>query len=346
MPFIRSTQGSVSIQGRAYPPLSSREIVARLAVGQGQVWLIDPAQKILTQAALDTVKIEPRLGQAERRIILPDGTLFLTVAHETVDNLLGDHAALHGFEQFHFRLVAVALACILGAWAMWKYGLTALVHVAVWLTPDPVVNAMEQGMLSSIDRVMAEPSKLDPTRQAELRDIFSQLLEHSSPTGTAQTYRLAFRDMPGMGPNAFALPNGTIIVTDALAETASPDALAGVIGHEMGHVAGRHGLKQVYRSVGGFVLISMLAGDTGPIIEDALLQGNLILSLSYSRAHELHADTFGATLSREAGYDPDGLLDFFDNHNLYDVDGISGWLSTHPGFDDRKRNLRLLEDLH
>lgn len=342
MPFIRSTQGSASIQGRAYPPLSSRELSVRLAVGQDQVWLINPRQKIVTQSALSDVKIEPRLGQAERRIILPDGTLFLTEDHDTVDALLGDHAALHGFEQFHPRLIAVVLTCIIGAWAMWKYGLTALVHVAVWLTPDPVISAMDQGMLASMDRVMSAPSRLDAETQAEVQQIFDRLQEHLATEGTAHDYQLAFRHMPGMGPNAFALPGGTIIVTDTLAETASADALAGVIGHEMGHVAGHHGLKQVYRSVGGFVLISMLAGDTGPILEDALLQGNLILSLSYSREHELQADSFGTRLAQQAGYDPGGLLDFFDSLDLPEhVD----WLSTHPGFEDRKRNLRRIDDL-
>ncbi|MCL6283476.1 M48 family metallopeptidase [Ruegeria sp. 2012CJ41-6] len=345
MPFIRSSQGSISIQGRAYPPLSSREIRARLAVGQDQVWLIDPGQRIMTQAGLMDVKIEPRLGQAERRIILPDGTLFLTDAHDTVDDLLGTRTSLHGFEQFHPRLIAVALACILGAWAVWKYGLSALVHMAVWLTPGPVVSAMDQGMLASMDRVMSEPSQLDLDRQAEILKIFDHLQEQIDPQDQSHDYRIAFRHMPRMGPNAFALPGGTIIVTDTLAETASADALAGVIGHEMGHVAGHHGLKQVYRSVGGYVLISMLVGDTGPMLEDALLQGNLILSLSYSRTHELQADTFGATLSHQAGYDPDALLDFFDSLDLPEQDGASGWLSTHPGFEERKRNLRLLDDL-
>ncbi|MEX0348345.1 MAG: M48 family metallopeptidase [Paracoccaceae bacterium] len=346
MPFIRSTQGSVSIRGRAYPPLSSRELPARLAVGQDQAWLIDPEQKILTQTALAEVKIEPRLGQAERRIILPDGTLFLTDAHDAVDELLGDHTSLHWFEQFHPRLIAVALACVIGAWAMWRYGLTALVHAAVWMTPAPVVSTMDQGLLASMDRIMTKPSQLDAERKAEVRQVFDLLFDQLGPEGKTHDYRLAFRHMPDMGPNAFALPGGTIVVTDALVHAASVDALAGVIGHEMGHVAGDHGLKQVYRSLGGFVLISMLAGDTGPILEDALLQGNLILSLSYSREHELQADTFGATLAQEAGYDPAGLLKFFDSLDLPTHEGTSDWLSTHPGFEERKQNLRLLEAPH
>lgn len=346
MSSTRSTHSGVSIAGHAYPPLSSHETPARLAVGQGRAWLIDPDQRILTQTDLKGLVIEPRVGAAARRITFPDGALFMTDDHDAVDALSDGASPLHRLEQFRPRLIAVVLMCLAGAWAMWKFGLTALVHIAVWMTPGPVVQSIDHGIMTSIDRFMAEPSKLDQDRQTEVRRIFERLRVELDPDSNGHDYRLEFRHMPDTGPNAFALPNGTIVITDDLVDIASPDVLAGVIGHEMGHVAGRHGLKQVYRSVGGFVLISMLAGDTGPVMEDVLLQGNLILSLSYSRQHELEADLFGADLSQRAGFDPDGLHDFFDALAPSHGTETSDWLSTHPGFEDRKRNLKNHDGAH
>ena len=112
------------------------------------------------------------------------------------------------------------------------------------------------------------------------------------------------------------------------------DVIAGVLAHEIGHVVEDHGLRQLYRSVGFYVLVALIAGDTGPILEDVLLEGGVLLSLSYSREHERAADAFGLRLADRAGYDPAGLLKFFAS--LPDArDTQSGWMSTHPASGER-----------
>lgn len=331
-----------SVTGRAYPPLSSRETPVRLAIGTNTVWLIDEQGQVLTRSAPDELTVESRVGMTERRVTFPDGTLFLTTQHDALEHLLGDTSGsrLHGFERFHPRLILVTVACLIGAWGVWKYGLTLLVSLAVWMTPPPLVAAVDDGVMQAVDRSMAVPSKLPKARQAEVQQSFDTILTALGPEAERHDYQLEFRHLPGMGPNAFALPNGTIVISDDLINLASTDAIAGVLGHEIGHVAEQHGLHQIYRSVGGFVLIAMLAGDTGPMLEQILLEGNLILSLSYSRQHELSADRFGADLAARAGYDPGGLEEFFDLIATEFGDHEHDWFSTHPGFEERKEQLR------
>ena len=166
-----------------------------------------------------------------------------------------------------------------------------------------------------------------------------------APPPRFSDYRLVFRDIPAAGPNAFALPGGTVIITDELARSfPDPDVIAGVIGHELVHVAEAHGLKQVYRSLGTYLAVAVIFGDVGPVLNDLLLEGGLLFSLAYSREHESEADRIGLALAAKAGYDPAALARFFEQ--LDDSSGFAGpgWLSTHPSNQDRIAEIKRLAD--
>ena len=168
------------------------------------------------------------------------------------------------------------------------------------MTPPPLVAAIDTGVMQAVDQVhdRAQPAECRQTRP-KFRTISTGFWRRWVPPPKITTTGLEFRRFPGMGPNAFALPNGHDCGDRRSGKRrVSTDAMAGVIGHEIGHVAEQHGLTQIYRSLGTFVLIGMMAGDTGPVLEQVLLEGNLILSLSYSRQHELAADRFGVDLAR------------------------------------------------
>ncbi|WP_170480987.1 M48 family metallopeptidase [Ruegeria arenilitoris] len=333
-----------SVTGRAYPPLSSREMAARLSVDTNTAWLIDDDERVIVQCDPLKLQLGTRVGRAERHVVLPDGTLFLTNHHDALEHLVGDRrgSLLHRYERLHPRLMIVLLACLVGTWGVWKYGLPILMSLAVWMTPPTLIASIDKTIMQTIDAIAAEPSRLPDKKKEEVQISFDLIISALGSQAGGHDYKLEFRNMPGMGPNAMALPNGTIVITDDLINIASPDAVAGVIGHEVGHVAQQHGLRQIYRSAGGFVLISLLAGDTGPILEDVLLEGSLILSLSYSRQHELAADQFGVRLAERAGFDPKGLSEFFDLMVSHHGDQHGNWFSTHPGFKERIEHLDAL----
>ena len=329
------------VHGRAYPPLRTREIPARLAVGSNTVWLIDEQGRIRSRCSPQELSVESRIGATERRVNFPDGTLFLTDRHAALEHLLADNSGsrLHQAEKFHPRLIVITLACLAGAWGVWKYGLSVLVALAVSMTPPELMEAIDTGIMQTLDLMLARPSALNIEEKAAAQNSFDRVLAALGPAVEQHDYNLQFRNLPRVGANAFALPHGTIIVTDDLVRLLSTDALAGVIGHEIGHVAEQHGLIQLYRSLGLYLLVGLLAGDTGPVLEQVLLEGNLLLSLPYSRQHELEADRFGLDLATRAGFDPDGLVEFFDLLADEYGDPEFDWLSTHPRFDERRRNL-------
>jgi hypothetical protein len=107
--------------------------------------------------------------------------------------------------------------------------------------------------------------------------------------------------------NAITLPGGRIYVFDGLlAKANSVDEVAGVLGHEIGHVAHRDGTKSVIESAGLSLLFGMLLGDfTGG--GAVIIATRTVLQTAYSRAAEAAADEFGAQLMYKVGGDPHAL---------------------------------------
>ena len=250
---------------------------------------------------------------------------------------------LSDLETWHPRLLIVIAACLLGVFAIWKWGLDLLVWGAILLTPPAIVTAIDAGNLGAMDRILMDPTELSQADKDMVRDVFEDVRAHA-PEAPYGEYTLYFRKADFIGPNAFALPGGTVVVTDALVEEfPDQDILAGILGHELAHVSERHSLHQLYRSLSIYVLVAMIAGDVGPVLEDVLLEGSALASLSYSRKHESEADVIGIETSHAAGYDPAALAEFFEtlSEDFGDT-GSSDWLSTHPSNADR---IRIIKDL-
>jgi Zn-dependent protease with chaperone function len=108
-------------------------------------------------------------------------------------------------------------------------------------------------------------------------------------------------------PNAMALPGGRIYVYDGLIEQAqSPDELAGVLAHEIGHVARRDGTRTVLQTAGLSFLFGMMLGDFvggGAVV----IAARTVLKSSYSRRVETAADAYSVDLMAKAGGDPHAL---------------------------------------
>src|SRR5262245_19624464 len=121
--------------------------------------------------------------------------------------------------------------------------------------------------------------------------------------------------------NAFAVPGGRIYVFDGLIRKAeSPDELAGVIAHEMGHVAQRDSTRSVMQAAGLSFLFGMVLGDFvggGAVV----LASKMLLQTSYSREVERRADAFAVELMNKVGGNPRSLGTI-----LVRIDG-----SNHPG---------------
>lgn len=160
---------------------------------------------------------------------------------------------------------------------------------------------------------------------------------------TSLPWQFQVLDSPAV--NAFAVPGGYIYVTRGLLGHMNSEAeLAGVLGHEIAHVTGRHAAEQQRRSSFanlGLLVGSVLAPEVAQVaLGTGLAQSALqLLFLKYSRDQELEADRKGIRYAVAAGYDPSGIGAFFETLQALEEErdgpGVPGWASTHPQVDDR-----------
>ncbi|HEY8468053.1 MAG TPA: M48 family metallopeptidase [Longimicrobiales bacterium] len=141
--------------------------------------------------------------------------------------------------------------------------------------------------------------------------------------------------------NAFALPGGTIILFRGLIERAeTPDELAGVLAHEMQHVALRHSTQALLRELPVRILIAGLTGDA-PALGQALHAAVTLRSLHFSREAEREADRAAAAMLAAAGADPGALAAFLARLERQDT-GVPAYFSTHPPTRERVTALATL----
>jgi len=309
----------------------SKTLYVRLAAGGDPVSIGDLAR----------TEISARVGRIPRRISFADGSLFETEDNDAVDLWLKKHGKsgfVHELERFHPRLLAFVAAVFLFAGLIYRFAVPALVEVAVLVTPPAVTQWMASGTLLSLDKAVFSESALPEERQTEIRNAFNQVAALSS-RGVAG-YNLNFRQGGAIGPNAFALPDGTLVITDELIELADGDMdmIIGVLAHEIGHVEQEHSLRQLYRAAGVAGLIMLIAGDVGAAGEDILTSGAALMSLSHSRDAENEADRISVELMAKAGRDPRAIGRFFARlEEKLGLDGDSSFLSTHPGTAERRQ---------
>ncbi|MDH3629945.1 MAG: M48 family metalloprotease [Gammaproteobacteria bacterium] len=190
----------------------------------------------------------------------------------------------------------------------------------------------------------------DPALQQYVNRIGQELAAKSHRAHLKFTFTVL--DSPDI--NAFALPGGYIYITRGIMAYFNSEAeLAGVLGHEIGHVTARHSVRQQAGQFASNLLSVLITATTG---QQEL--GNLSQQLStglirgYGRDHELEADRLGAEYLHTAGYDPENMLEVIGvlkDQEVYEkalaakekrpANIYHGVFSTHPRNDDRLKTV-------
>lgn len=180
----------------------------------------------------------------------------------------------------------------------------------------------------------------DDELQAYVSRLGKQLAAESERPNLPWTFRVV--DDPSV--NAFALPGGFIFVTRGLLTHMTSEAeLVSVLGHEIGHVTGRHSVEQMSKAqlaqvglVAGMILSPELASGYGELANTGLS----LLFLKYGRDDEREADDLGLRYLVNEGYDPremPGVFETLRRVGEKEAQGgrVPGWLSTHPTPENR-----------
>ncbi len=147
-------------------------------------------------------------------------------------------------------------------------------------------------------------------------------------------------DVPAV--NAFALPGGYIYITRGILAYLDNEAqLAGVLGHEIGHVTARHAAQQYTKATGGqlgLIALGIFVPEAQPFGQIAET-GLALLFLKHGRDDELQSDRLGVEYAAKSGWDPDAVPAFLNTlariGEETDRSGVPNWLATHPQPEDR-----------
>lgn len=275
-----------------------------------------------------------------------------------VDDVAGWHAALAGAghqvplaQRMQTRWSAFLLVLVVamaGLAAFYRWGTPWAATQLTRQVPLSWETSVSDKALRDMDAGWLHPSKLPPARQQELRARFDALAGRVSPElrryrGYAPRLQLQFRS--GLGANAFALPGGTIVMTDGIVEAAAQrglgdGALLGVLAHEIGHVMHRHTTRLVVEQGVLNIGLGLALGDLSTL---ASTGASVLTGLAYRRSHETEADCFAVALMNSAGLPAAPMADLLLQIDAGGPQAGAGWmslLSSHPDTPQRARHLK------
>ena len=249
--------------------------------------------------------------------------------------------------QQSWRGVAIATVLLaLLALAGWTWGVPLAARATLAVLPERADREVGALALDQIEGRWVSPSKLPTAQQQALRAALERAL-HAAHGERQAPWRLEFR-ASRIGPNAFALPGGTMVLTDELVELVQGEeaVIVGVLAHEYGHVRHRHGMRQVVQASVLGAVTSIAFGDFSSVLAAAPA---LLGTLAYSRDLEREADAEAIAVLRAAGLPPERMLRFFDAAAEWrrkdgGGDGGAGTIgiafSSHPADEERKARFR------
>jgi Zn-dependent protease with chaperone function len=333
---------------RFFDGASSKAVEATVTYSRFFLYVRNDDISLAKQYDLKLCHIEPRLGTTSRTIRFAGGAMCETddfAAVEALERATRQNPGMRLVDvlERRWRTVLLSLAgIVLCTWAFIEWGIPVVAASVAKTIPPPVVEAISAKTLATLDSRLLKPSALDEETTERLNNLFRGLAEEAG--GGYYDYRLVLRASPAIGPNAFALPDGQIVMTDELVELAGDDAeIEGVLLHEIGHVVHQHGMRLVLQNAGVFLLISAIVGDVTSITSAAASLPTILTQSGYSRDLEREADRFAAAQMNRLGMGTKPLRTMLERlSDIHDELPAESVYSSHPVIRER---LQYLEEL-
>ena len=285
-------------------------------------------------------QFQARMGEKRRyaEVTLPGIGVVRTVETDVIDAWFA-HLDLSG-ERTKKRLSPTAIGLgILGSIALaflllFWLGLPWLARLAAEHIPVEWEKTLAAGTLSTLEADGFKPSQLSVDAQKRYRTLFDAVAAGSS---YSNPMTLEFRSWTD--PNAFAIPGGTVVVTDQmLALMTADDEFSAVMAHEIGHLEKRHGIRSVLQQGGAWMVVSATVGDASGLSAMATALPATLVESAYSRGFEREADDYAFARLREMRISPRAFAALMRKMQAQAELGAPGalkYFSSHPPTDER-----------
>ncbi|WP_105255050.1 M48 family metallopeptidase [Pseudoalteromonas sp. T1lg75] len=275
-------------------------------------------------------------------LVFIDGSRFVphNSAHRWPSESTWDRL-LERIEKHKTAVLGCVLASAALAWLLFFKIIPASAAVVARSLPDSVVHAASEQTLKALEYVYLEPTNLDDAQQTHIRTLWQN---HIAKMDQAPEHLvLHFYSAPEIGANAFALPDGQVVLTDELALILKDNdtALLAVLLHEIGHVHHQHGLTLAAQSAGSSVTLALMFGDLEGFAEIIMGTGSALIQQQFSRDMERQADTFALEQLSQLGYHRSAFAEAMQAlaqaHGMDErqQDSLWDYLSSHPAISER-----------
>ena len=343
----------MSVQGRYFPPNESRFHDAQAqVVGKRQLRIATADGYVLSEGPAKGLRATPRLASLTRRIELANGARFETEDNAGADALLwklwrlprGKTTAR--LEMLWPVVAVVLLLTVVGGYFFAGRAAPMATERLAKVTLITMAHPMSEQALLALDKYALTPTGLSAADQARAEALFERA-EAQGRLG-AGGYRLVFRGGWRIGPNAFALPDGTVVMTDSLwAMMQDEDEALGVFAHEISHVDHAHQLQRVYQVSLWPAAVATLTGDISRMSEMAANLPGLIAQAPVPDGFERQADDDAGRIMRALGAKPShlaALLERLDRATCRAKNCPVGWVSDHADVAARAARLKAQDD--
>ncbi|MEN6439889.1 MAG: M48 family metallopeptidase [Syntrophobacter sp.] len=294
--------------------------------------------------ATPDLRVSPRTGSTKRFITFPDSGQFACADHPYLDFLPqeseseGPVAWLENHWFVSLASVAVVFcSLILG----YLFGLPKAADLIAARIPMEVEQALGRQTVSVFDKNgLFKPTDLHPEIRKTIKSNFDKLC---GDLPLKKYYQLEFRS-GSVGPNAFALPGGIIVITDDMVKlTGNPDEIVAALAHEIGHVELRHTMRSVLQNSIVAALAATVTSDAASLSVAVAGLPVMLARTKYSREFESEADDYSFRMLKGKGYSPEAFATLMEKLSKKEVDykkGAFNYISSHPVTAERVQRAR------
>ena len=314
---------------------TSRVHHVTLSVTEGVARISGDAERA---SPITELRVSERTRNGFRKVTFPDDAYLEISDASEFDALLAetgyrDSAVVRMQQSWRsalIGLIATIAILVLG----YLYALPIAAGIVAKAIPESVERSISTGTLEFLDKRILAPSQLPAARREAINRHFQMMVP---PKDGAPSYEIIFRKS-NIGPNAFALPSGQIIMTDELVKLMDNDEqVMGVLAHELGHLHERHLMRRIVQSSAIGAIVTVMFGDVSSII---VTVPTLMLDMKYSRDAEREADDYAIAMMKANGIPLSQFSDSFERMKTKEGEAPPPYLSSHPSTDERIAHIK------
>lgn len=290
----------------------------------------------------EEVDFSVRIGESARYIYFPNNAKAECSDNDSIDAYLKKQQNQKGaffvnaLKKSPLAVMLSIIGIFIASAFFFGYGSPILASLGASLTPKEIEQNLGKHIYSVLqEEGLLQNSQTAQSKQQRLQEGFEILRKQSAVDATLHFHKSS------LGANAFALPSGDIIMTDALIKLGKNDKeLLAVLAHELGHVKLQHSLKGLYQNSLSLLFTTFLTGggaDATGVSVGAFLP---MLYTYYSRDFEREADAFASELLKQQNIQKRHFIAILKRlERSQQTSAIPAFLSTHPATKERIQNL-------